>query len=60
MIYPRFIKKGDIITKINGRETKDTAYLRYELYQHQAGDTIEITYVRDGKEHTAKVTLGSN
>lgn len=54
------IKKGDIITKINGRETKDTAYLRYELYQHQAGDTIEITYVRDGKEHTAKVTLGSN
>ena len=54
------IKKGDIITKINGRETKDTAYLRYELYQHQAGDTIEITYVRDGKEHTVKVTLGSN
>ena len=54
------IKKGDIITKINGRETKDTAYLRYELYQHQAGDTIEITYVRGGKEHTVKVTLGSN
>ena len=54
------IKKGDIITKINGRETKDTAYLRYELYQHQAGDTIEKTYVRGGKEHTVKVTLGSN
>ena len=54
------IKKGDVITKINGNETKDSAYLRYELYQHQAGDTIEITYIRNNKEYTANVKLGSN
>lgn len=54
------LKKGDIITKINGQSTKDSAYLRYELYQHQAGDTIEITYLRDNKENTVKVKLGSN
>lgn len=51
---------GDVITKIDGKEVKDSAYLRYELYQHQAGDTIKITYIRDGKENTVDVKLGSN
>ncbi len=54
------LKKGDVITKIDGHSTKDYAYLRYELYQHQAGDTIEVTYIRGKKEHTTKVKLGSN
>lgn len=53
------LKKGDIIIKINDNKVKDTAYLRYELYQHQSGDTIEITYIRNGKEKTTKVTLSS-
>lgn len=54
------LQKGDVITKLDGNKVKDTAYLRYELYQHQAGDTIEITYIRDGKEKTTKVTLSKN
>lgn len=54
------IQKGDVIIKVNGHKTKDNAYLRYELYQHQAGDTIEITLLRGTKEITVKVTLGSN
>jgi len=53
------LKKGDIITKINGRKVKDSAYLRYEIYQHQSGDVIELTYIRDEKEKIAKVTLSS-
>ena len=53
------IRRGDIITKINGRKTKDTAYLRYELYQHQAGDTIELTILRGNKEKTVKVKLAA-
>ena len=52
------IKKGDIITKIAGKKTKDIAYLRYELYQHTAGDEVEITYIHEGKEKTVKTTLG--
>lgn len=52
------IEVGDIITKIAGKSTKDIAYLRYELYQHSAGDEVEITFLRDGKEKTVKVTLG--
>ncbi len=48
---------GDVITAIDDKEVSDSAYLRYELYQHQAGDTIKITYIRDGRERTAEVTL---
>lgn len=51
------LKEGDIITKINGETVKDSAYLRYELYKNRPGDTIEITYVRGGKEKTTKITL---
>ena len=54
------LAEGDIITALNGIEVSDSAYLRYELYKYSAGDTIEITYIRDGKEHTTKVTLSSS
>lgn len=54
------LKEGDIITKLNGEKVQDSAYLRYELYKYSVGDTIEITYIRDGKEHTTKVTLSSS
>lgn len=54
------LKKGDIIIKINDTKVKDIAYLKYELYQHQAGDTIEITYIRNKHEKKTKVKLGSS
>ena len=54
------LEEGDIITKINGTSVSDSAYLRYELYKCSVGDTIEITYIRDGKEHTTKVVLSKS
>ncbi len=51
------LQKGDIIIKVDDTKVKDIAYLRYELYQHQAGDQLEITYIRDNKERTTKITL---
>jgi hypothetical protein len=51
------LKPGDVIIKLNGEKIKDTAYLRYELYKNKPGDTIEVTYIRDGKERTTKITL---
>lgn len=54
------LKKGDVIIKFAGKEVKDFAYLRYELYQHSAGDVIEVTYLRDGKEKTTKIKLGKS
>jgi serine protease Do len=53
------LKEGDIITKVNGKEVETTAYLKYELYKYKVGDEIEITYKRNNKEATTKVTLGS-
>ena len=53
------LKEGDIITKLNGEKVQDSAYLRYELYKYSAGDTIDITYIRNGDEHTTKVVLSS-
>lgn len=54
------LKAGDIVTAINGVEVSDSAYLRYELYKYQAGDTIELTYLRAGEEHTTKVKLSKS
>ncbi len=51
------LEKGDIITELEGNKIKNSAYLRYELYMHKPGDTIEITYIRDGKEKKTKVKL---
>ena len=53
------LKEGDIITKINNIETKNIAYLRYELYKYSVGDTITITYERNNKEYTTNIKLDS-
>ena len=50
-------KKGDVIIAVNGTSVSNAAYLKYLLYQHGVGDTIEITYIRDQKQKTVEVTL---
>ena len=54
------IEANDIITKINDKEVKNVAYLRYYLYQHKVGDTIKVTVIRDGKNKELSVTLGTS
>lgn len=51
------LKKGDIIIAIDDNEIKNVAALRYNLYQHKVGDTIKVTYERDGKMQTANIKL---
>ena len=51
------IKKGDIITKLAGKDTKSLAEFRYELYKHSPNDSVEVTYIRDGKESTLDMKL---
>ena len=53
------LQKKDVITKINNIEVKDTAYLRFELYKYKVGESIKVTYIRNGREKTVKVVLGS-
>ncbi len=54
------IKEDDIITELNGKKVKDVAHLRYELYQHEAHETITLTVIRNGREKKFKVTLNSS
>lgn len=51
------LKKGDVILEVNGSKVSNAAYLKYELYKCNVGDTIEIRYMRNSKMATAKVTL---
>ena len=51
------IKAGDIITKVGDKEVTTMAELKYQLYQHNIGDKISITVLRDGKEKVIEVTL---
>lgn len=54
------LEKGDKITKVNDKEVSTVAYFKYELYKYSVGDKITITYKRNSKEYTTKVTLGSS
>ena len=54
------LQKGDVITKLNGSTVKNAAYLKYLLYKYNPGDTVTITYNRNGKVATTKITLTKN
>lgn len=51
------LKRGDIITAIDDTNIKNVATLRYYLYKHSVGDTINVTIEREGKIQTLKVKL---
>lgn len=51
------LKAGDTIIGIDNDTIKDTATLRYKLYKHKEGDVVKITYVRNNKTLTTKVSL---
>ena len=53
------LKSGDVITKLNGEEIKDAADLTRHVGAIKPGDKVELTYLRDGAEKTANITLGS-
>lgn len=48
----------DVITGVNGAEITTTGDLFRALTEHRAGETVEVTYERNGREDTAEVTLG--
>ncbi|QDZ16978.1 PDZ domain-containing protein [Humibacter ginsenosidimutans] len=51
------LKHGDIITKIDGQTATNSDLLTHVALTKKAGDTVQITYVRDGTEHTVTATL---
>lgn len=54
------IQAGDIITKLGDTTISSADDLTLAVRSHSVGDSVEVTYVRDGKESTTTVTLGSD
>ena len=52
------IKAGDVITAFEGVRLGQQASLPGVLLQHQPGDTVVLTILRDGQESEYTVTLG--
>ena len=55
--YEAGIRKGDILTKVNGTEISNGAEMQGLISRQKPGDKLPITYIRNGKENTALVTL---
>jgi Do/DeqQ family serine protease len=51
------LKKGDIITKINGTLISGGSDLQGLIARYKPGEKIAITYKRDGSEHVTDATL---
>jgi len=53
------IRANDIILEINGARVDENHPLVSIISGYQPGDEVEIKYLREGKENTVKVKLGS-
>ncbi|MCZ4066654.1 trypsin-like peptidase domain-containing protein [Microbacterium sp. H37-C3] len=52
------LRNGDIVTEFNGIAITDQVDLTAQVRALAAGSEAKLTYVRDGREQTATVTLG--
>lgn len=53
------LQDKDIIIKINGVEVGRAGTVSTLLGEYMPGDTVQLTILRDGKEKTVKLTLGT-
>ena len=51
------VRRGDVITAVNGEPVKDGNGLRNEVSQLLPGSSVKVTVVRDGKEQQLTATL---
>ncbi|MFJ4850713.1 MULTISPECIES: S1C family serine protease [unclassified Streptomyces] len=52
------LRSGDIITKFDDTVVDSSPTLIGEIWQHQPGEKVDVTYTRDGQTRTATLTLG--
>ncbi|AQT73307.1 MULTISPECIES: S1C family serine protease [Streptomyces] len=53
------LKPGDIITDFGGKPVDSGPTLISMIWTYKPGDTVKLTYLRDGKPTTVDITLGS-
>ncbi|MFB7286911.1 S1C family serine protease [Actinacidiphila glaucinigra] len=52
------LRAGDVITKFDDTVVDSSPTLIGEIWQHQPGEKVDLTYTRGGQTRTATVTLG--
>lgn len=52
------LQTGDVVTQLNGMDISDAEALTAAVREQAQGETADLTYLRDGEEHTVEVTLG--
>jgi len=50
---------GDVIVGFDGEQITTPQQLQNAVDAKQPGDTVTVTYIRGGKRHTVRVTLGT-
>lgn len=53
------IRAGDVITKVDGRRVRGGDELIIKIRAHRPGDPLTLTVLRQGRESTLRVVLGS-
>lgn len=51
------LQRGDIILKIDDKEVNSVSELRQQVGEHKVGDSVKITFDRNGSTHTADIVL---
>ena len=54
------ISRNDVITKVDGEPVSSMPGLAVQLREHQPGDQVRVSYLRNGKQSQAVVTLGQH
>jgi putative serine protease PepD len=53
------LHKGDVVTRLDGQPVTDGIALIVAIRSHQAGETVDLSVVRGGKERLVRVRLDS-
>ena len=51
------LQAGDVITEVNGQAVKDAGDLTREIGMMKPSEKVQLSYIRDGSQKTAEVTL---
>ncbi|UGY92470.1 S1C family serine protease [Streptomyces gobiensis] len=52
------LKPGDVITRMDGTAIDSGPTLISEIWTHEPGEKVKVTYERNGKKATTEITLG--
>jgi putative serine protease PepD len=53
------LQAGDVVTALDGKSIASTGELESAIAAHEPGDSVSLTYTRNGKSHTVQLKLAS-